>query len=212
MPKTKPKKPTQTFGYASFSPDGKVEIIKLRLPDTQQEKEIEAYKFFVEKYNIIDEVVQITDVSKLPENDHDFKVKIARNEVLIQLTELVDRTFVTPLTEEQYRKGGWDAYVLKGSGEIPCGVNLLNRDNALKDCIESKILKNYASCNLPIWLVVFSTFPYETEFFEAGIFKISSGLQLARAYLATTNNNVFSQIWFTDLLTRPIKVWPKLNS
>ena len=48
---------------------------------------------FVDGFNECHVPRQITNVRKLPENDHDFEVNVNGRDTFIQLTELVDRSF-----------------------------------------------------------------------------------------------------------------------
>lgn len=149
-------------------------------------------------------------VRQLTERDHDFIVEVDGVTTDIQLTELVDRSFTVPITAEEYDSGKWSHYVLKASGGIPWAIDPAKKDRALFEVIQRKISKNYAkSADRPLWLVVFATFIYETEYVVAGEPRISSGLQNARDYLRTEERNAFDAVWFCDLETRPVCVWSR---
>jgi hypothetical protein len=74
----------------------------------------------------------------------------------------------------------------------------------------NSILKKYAKTkHETFWHLIFSTTIYPmTEYCERGISKVSSALTTARDYLRTLDQVTFDQIWYTNLMTRPVQVWP----
>jgi hypothetical protein len=208
----KPQKPTQPFGYTAFSKTGKVSRVDYRLSSEKELQEKQAIDRFIEVYNICFPDLIITDVQQLPENDHDFNVKIGNKSTIIQLTELVDRTFTFPLTEDEYKHKIWDAYIQKGFGEILWGIDIRKQNDALTDLIKLKLSKNYgANSDEDIWLVIFSTFIYEAESSQNGKKIVSEGLKKARQFLEQTDSVVFSKIWYSNLITIPVLIWPTNN-
>ncbi len=126
-----PKKPTTPFGYISFSKDRKVDKKIFQLSDDKAVQEKEVAESFVTAFNKHPEHRKIIDWSALPENDQDFLLKFGNAEVLLQVTELVEREFVIPMTEEEYNAGqSTDAY-LKDGGPIPWRIDIEKRDEAL---------------------------------------------------------------------------------
>jgi hypothetical protein len=205
-----PRKPTQTFGHIAFSKDGSVTQHLTRLSEEKPTQELEALQKVLSLFNESWSGHHVSFVRQLTERDHDFIVDVDGKETDIQLTELVDRSFTFPITADEYNSGKWSHYVLKASGEIPWAIDPAKKDTALLEVIRRKLLKNYAkSTERPLWLVVFATFMYETEYMQAGELKISLGLQNARDYLRTETRNVFDAVWFCNLETRPICVWSR---
>jgi hypothetical protein len=204
-----PKKPTQPFGRLMFSKDGSVKRSMYHLSDVKDIQEREALERFVDTFNrfVCDPI--ITDIRQLPENDHDFVVKVSGITTHVQLTELVDRMFTFPMTEEEYQAGNWQACIHKRRGEIPWHLDIEKQDQALTDLIAIKVAKHYAKQeNSRLWLVIFSTYPYSTEYMSEGHFQVSEGLSRAREYLNKSVSVGFNEIWFTNLQSRPTKVWP----
>src|SRR3990167_1115428 len=204
------RKPTQTFGHITFSKDGKVAKHLTRLSEDKQIQEMEALHKFLELFNTVFPERSITFLRQLEERDHDFIVDVAGQETEIQLTELVDRSFTFQMTQAEYDSGNWSHAVQKGYGELPWRIDPEKRDLALVELIERKISKSYSkSLVRPLWLIVFATFIYETEFSQGGKLRVSQGLQKARDYLSTETRNVFDAVWVTDLETRPVCVWSR---
>jgi hypothetical protein len=173
-----PRKPTQTFGHIAFSKDGSVTQHLTRLSEEKPTQELEALQKVLSLFNESWSGHHVSFVRQLTERDHDFIVDVDGKETDIQLTELVDRSFTFPITADEYNSGKWSHYVLKASGEIPWAIDPAKKDTALLEVIRRKLLKNYAkSTERPLWLVVFATFMYETEYMQAGELKISLGLQ-----------------------------------
>jgi len=163
---------------------------------------------FVETFNRSFPERQFMKLRQLPENDHDFVLDAAGAETYVELTELVDRTFTFPMSPTEYDAGRWTHAVLKVSGEIPWRVDTDRRDQALTEAIASKAARYTIMRNYPLWLVVFATFHYETEYITGGQLMVSEGLARARRHVAGQTLKVFDEVWFTDLELRPIKVWP----
>lgn len=205
-----PRKPTQTLGHIAFSKDGAVTPHLTRLSEEKPIQELEALQKVLSLFNESRSGHHVSFVRQLAERDHDFTVEVDGKQTDIQLTELVDRSFTFPVTADEYNSGKWSHYVVKASGEIPWAIDPAKKETALLEVIRGKLLKNYAkSTERPLWLVVFATFMYETEYMQAGELKVSPGLQNARDYLRTEARNVFDAVWFCNLETRPICVWSR---
>jgi len=77
--------------------------------------------------------------------------------------------------------------------------------------IERKLQKRYSpgSPARPLWLLIFSTSPcIETLYIRAGRLMVGRPLAVARMVLHAQGAGPFSQVWFTNLVTRPVRVWP----
>ena len=204
------RKPTQTFGHIAFSKDGAVKRNLTRLSEVKALQEMEALNRFLELFNATYPDRGIRLIRQLDERGHDFMVAVGGQEIEIQLTELVDRSFTFPMTQEEYDSGHWSHAVQKGYGELPRRIDPEKRDLALVELVEGKVSKGYSKgLTRPLWLVVFATFLYETEYVQGGQLRISQGLQNARDYLSNETRNVFDEIWFTNLETRPICIWSR---
>lgn len=188
-----PKKPTQPFSNIVFRANGTVARNVYRLPDDKEEQERTAFRWFVDLFNGTDQGCRIENVEPLPQDDHDFLVSVDGQVVEVQLTELAPR---------EYRQGPPPA--LPG----PSTVDHAAADVALRNVIERKVSKRYARGARSLWLVVFATEPYTLRYGVNGAMHVTRALPEAWQYLDTVENLVFDQIWFTDLQSRPVRVWP----
>ena len=207
--KNPPKKPTQTFGSMNFGKDGSVKPALNRLADVKEAQELQVVERFIERVNALDASIPVTLQAQLTEADQDFAVSIAGIAAELQLTELVDREFLESMTEDERRNGSWTEAIVKAQGEAPWRVNVEARDQALTNAVARKVEKRYATApGTPLLLVVFSTYPYPAESMQDGKLHLSEGLCRARRYIAALNHQPFAQVWFFNLQTNPVKVWP----
>jgi hypothetical protein len=209
MKKKMPKKPTRPYGQITFSKDGRVTKQMFRLSDDKLTQEREVIERFANLYNEIDVSNQISEIRQLPEYDHDFSITLGKVKVQVQLAELVERSFISPITEEEVKTKKGEDIALKRSGEALFRIDTEQKNAALANLIKQKLDKNYAkSSDTLIWLVVFTTSFYCMEYVKGGQLYMSEGLVRAQEYLKGLSWIDFDEVWFTDLRTRPIKVWP----
>lgn len=210
MAKKKPSKPTQPYGVFNFSKSGKVKQEIFELSDEKEKQELGVAQVFVQGLKKRESSFNEVEIRDLPECDHDFILKSESFEVTLQITEIPERRYVLEIPKEEYDSGVHSSYILKKSGEIPLAVNEETRDNALKTAIEIKIEKTYSkSPNERLWLLVFTTSQDITPFcYQAGKATITALYRRAYDYVSKLDKNPFDEIWFTNLLTRPIRIWP----
>lgn len=203
-----PKKPTQPYGYLTFSRSGKVSKEMFELSNVKETQEAEVGRSFVAAFNSSGGERQITGVSPMEQADHDFSARVNGAELHVQITELVDRSYTFPMSDEEYNAGRFGEAVQKAAGERPWRIDAALRDEALWRVIEKKLQKNYARPQQgELWLLVFTTAPlYLTEYVEAGVPRNSRALEYARERLQEVRLGPFSEVWFTDLKTRPVKI------
>lgn len=206
----KPRKPTDPFGHIAFGKSGSVTKHMSQLSHEKEEQEVGVMEHFITAFNQLSGQVQISSLEQLAEAGHDFVALLNDSRITIQVTELVELDYAKPIPEEEYNKGIYNQYIQKTSGEIPWAVDKILLASSLRRSIEKKIKKNYAKADSEImWLLVFCTSPYVlTEYVQGGQHMISETLAEARKYLAEVNICVFDEIWFTNLQTRPVRVWP----
>lgn len=206
----KPRKPTEPFGHIAFGKNGSVTKQMSQLSQDKEEQEAGVMERFMNSFNQLPYQVKFTSYKQLSEADHDFEVVSNEGHITIQITELVERYYAKSISEEEYNKGIYDHYILKKSGEIPWGVDMKLLNSSLKDSIKKKLNKHYAKSNSEVlWLLVFCTSSYvSTEYVHDGQHKTSNILDEARNYLDSKSEFVFDEIWFTNLETRPVRVWP----
>lgn len=202
------KKPTQEFGYVAFYKDGRKASRTFKLAEEKELQEKGALELFIDKFNISFPNRQIKEFVQLQENDQDFLIKTSKIEIEIQLTELTDRSFLTLLSSSDYNNGDWNVSILKSPNEH-YKVNTQKLDNTLVELIRKKINKNYSKNEkIPLWLVIFTTSFYLTEYWQYGKLHKTNGLLNAQEYLNSLQSVIFDEIWFTDLKTMPVKIWP----
>lgn len=181
-----PKKPNQPFGTINFSKDGKVRPDIEQLSEDRVKQEKGAIDIIAEQFGRTGR--PITNIIQLPEPDHDFRATCEGNPVIIQLTELVSRNFHDPVTFL---------------------VDLEAESVALSNSISCKLDKHYAKPKASkFWLVIFSTYAYATEYWQGGVKKFTHGLVNARGILASRSDNPFDEIWFSNLVTSPVRIFP----
>ena len=209
--KRKPKKPTEPFGYISFGKNGAVSKHMSELPQEKEEQEIGAVERFIDGINQLSDCPNVNGFDKLPEADHDFTLDTSAGSITVQLTELVERDYAKPISKQEYNEGKYHDFIQKAPGMIPWAVDAHCLQNCLKRAIERKLDKHYAkSDSETFWLVVFCTSTYlQTEYCEGVKLRVSAALIKARNYLQTLPNCVFDEIWYTNLLTRPVRIWPE---
>lgn len=206
----KPRKPTEPFGYLSFGKDGSVSKRMSQLSSEKEEQEMGAIEFFVKGIKDAQLGFYICDIKKLPEADQDFFLNTSIGPVIVQLTELLERDFTKEVSRDEYDSGRYSHFILKQSDQIPWVVDTELRDSALIRVIKKKITMNYSKSDTEtLWLVIFTTSSYfMTEYSEGGKLKKSTALLLAQEYLRALPKCIFDQVWFTNLQTRPARVWP----
>jgi len=209
--KRKPKKPTEPFGYISFGKNGAVSKHMFELSQEKEEQEIGAVEKFIDGINQLSDYPNVNGFDKLPEADHDFTLDTSAGSITVQLTELVERDYAKPISKQEYNEGKYHDFIQKAPGMTPWAVNTHCLQNYLRRAIERKLEKLYAKPDSDaLWLVVFCTSTYlQTEYYEGGRLRVSAALIEARKYLQTLPNCVFDEIWYTNLLTRPVRIWPE---
>jgi hypothetical protein len=211
MPKRKkPHKPTQHYGYVAFAKTGRVTKHMFKLSDIKDIQEREVADRFVQQIMTQHPDVNIKGVDALPEADQDFLLHTNHGKITLQVTEIPERDYIFPISEEEYKSRRHRGILVKKNGEIPWAVDESRLDTSIQRAIENKLAKHYAKgTNENLWLLVFSTSPYlTTVYYEEGRRRESMAYQIARDYLAGTTNNPFDEIWYTNLLTRAVRIWP----
>jgi hypothetical protein len=206
----KPRKPTSAYGYISFAKDGKVEGHMFRLSSEKAIQEREVIESFISHFPNETDSVEILNISDLPEANQDFQFSTNHEDITVQLTEIVEREYAFKITQEEYDSGKFGHYISAGSGKIPLAVNVAQRDNVLANAIKKKHAKNYAKDDSEVlWLVIFSTSQYLTTVFsEGGKQGTSLAYAMAVNYMESVEVSIFDNIWYYDLIGRPVRIWP----
>ncbi|RJX36078.1 MAG: hypothetical protein C4525_01850 [Desulfarculus sp.] len=205
-----PKKPTEAYGYIAFSKSGKVEKHMDLLSSDKPIQEQQVAEIFIAAYNQAFPETAFDECRPLPENDQDFVLLGPGREIDLQITELVSRAYTFEMTREEYDRCDWKVATQKEYGGIPWRIDTDKRDAALFAQITKKQAKRYArTAGRDLWLLVFTTDGlYETEYYSAGSLRTSAALNFTRDNLKKQTSVGFENIWFTNLQTRPVLVWP----
>ena len=215
MPKhKKPRKPTQPYGYVAFAKTGHVTKHMFKLSDIKDVQEREVADKFVQQIMTQYPDIKINGVDSLSEADHDFLLHTNHGKITLQVTEIPEKDYTFPISEEEYKSGRHRSILVKKNGEIPWAVDESRRDTSIQRAIEKKLAKHYAvSTNENLWLLIFSTSAcLTTVYYEGGKRRESMGYQIARDYVARATNNPFNEIWYMNLLTRAVRIWPDENN
>ena len=182
-----------------------------QLSHDKEEQEVGVIEHFLKALPSKDSDLNIIGHEQLPEADQDFVLRCDEGEIYVQVTEIVEREYAFPISKAEYNAGHYSHFIQKKPGEIPWAVDIGRRDASIKRAIERKINKHYAkSANQILWLLIFCTSScLTTEFWEGGQKRMSKSLTSAHEYLRTLNRMVFDQIWYTNLLTSPVRIWPQ---
>jgi hypothetical protein len=208
--KRKPPKPTEPFGHIAFGKDGSVAKHIDQLSTEKEDQEAGAMRIFLKSLGVSFPSLKIHRVQQLKEAGHDFVLQTSAGAITVQLTELVERDYARPITAEEYNRGRYREIIQRESPEIHWGIDTEHRDTALRRVIQNKVEKNYAKDpGETLWLVVFSTSAYFlTTYFKAGQRRESRALTIAYEYLDALEQLIFDEVWYTNLQTRPVRIWP----
>ena len=198
-----------TITYA-FSKDGKVRNRMHKLSSKKEQQETDVIENFLEALADSQIDIDIAGYYKLAEADQDFILKTEDGDILLQLTEIVERDYAFPITKSAYNSGKYSQFIHKGNDETPWAIDPHRLETSIKRRIEAKIEKQYAKAeSASLWLLVFSTSIYPmTEYCVRGASKASTALITAHAYLRSLDQVIFDQIWYANPMTRPVQLWP----
>ena len=203
-----PKKPTEPFGHIAFGKDGSIRKHVDVLPDQKSEQELEVGRRFASGLTKVSG--EEYEVLPCEENYHDFWLKTDSIETLVQMTEIVSRDYLRPLSAEDYRNGNhtYTDFVVGENGAI-FGVDQEAKANVLLERIKNKLSKNYGRPSKPLWLLVWTVRADFSAFYKmGGMPSISPSVVKARKYLANNDPGPFDAIWFSQLGISPARVWP----
>ena len=211
MRRKPPKKPTSPYGYVSFSPDGKVKKHSFQLSEVKEEQEEGVIQSFASHFPSDVNNLAIHGYLQLPEEDQDFLLNTSEGEITIQVTELVELEYTIEITKDEYDSGKYSNYLSAGAGQIPLAIDERKRDMAIKTAIAKKIEKRYAKSKTEtLWLLIFSTSAYLTTVYsQGGKTRTSRAYEQAVDYVAQEDGCVFDEIWYFNMVTRPVRVWPR---
>jgi hypothetical protein len=210
---TEHKKPTTPAFRVAFSADGKIRRQSLTLSTRKPVQEMQAISEFARLLNEAGDR-SVSSVEPLEEADHDSLAVVDGQKVVLQLAELVSRQWLRDHSPPGQKMGVIEIS-LSGDDTQHRQVDIEAQDDALRSLIAGKLAKHYAKpqgCGM--WLVIFTTSTYRTEYGKDGRTVISRGLKRARDFLVEASRMpdsgmVFDEIWFTNLRSKPVTVWPR---
>jgi hypothetical protein len=203
-----PRKPTDPFGAWIFSKDGRVRQEVSKLPDNKEGQEAAVIKRFIERYNESQPTCINPDFVALEEANHDFQVLVDGRTVIVQVTEIIERSYVitkgakpTPGSKE-----GIIRFKVGAPGQQE--IDISKRNRALETAIRRKVEKHYSKPASEFWLLVFSTdVGLSPELTDAEFEDVRTPLEYAQDYLEGVDV-VFDQIWFINVYaSNPLLVW-----
>ncbi len=152
----------------------------------------------------------ITGYRKPLEGGQGYMINTREGDISLQVTQIADRDFAFPISRADYKSGRYSHFISKPSEEIPWAVDLNRRDTSIQRLIQA-MLQDHEAMSDPIacWLLVFSTSGYpEIECCVRGSSRDSDAVSMARDYLNKCERIAYDQIWYSNLVTLPVRIWP----
>jgi hypothetical protein len=152
----------------------------------------------------------ITGYRKRPEDGQGFVINTKKGDISLQIAEIAQRDYAFPISRAEYDSGRYSHFIAKAPGEIPLAIN----NNRLSTSIQRTVreqLEAQVSNSEPemIWLLVYSTSGYpEADCCVRGNKMDGQAVSMARDYLNNHEQAIFDQIWYTNLVTLPVRIWP----
>lgn len=204
-----PRKPTRPFGTIIFGKDGSVRRNVNQLPEVkvqQEETVIASFCEGLERFH----GRRVSDVRTLAENDHDASIVVDSMPVQLQVAEIVQRQFELPSgTPNRGDPKAIAFFDATSSQATSLDVEAVN-DSVLR-AIMHKLDKHYAKpANSALWMVLFTTSRFiSMEYMQDGSLKLGEPLRRTREHFKTSSWHPFDEVWFTNLLLRPVRVLPE---
>ena len=152
----------------------------------------------------------ITGHRKLPEGSQGFILNNEIGDILLQVAEIAERDFTFPISRAEYDSGRYSHFIAKTPGETPLAVD----SNRLSTSIQRKVREQLEAQvsnteHQMIWLLVYSTSGYpEVDCCVRGNKMAGEAVSMARDYLNNHEQVIFDQIWYTNLVTLPVRIYP----
>lgn len=155
-------------------------------------------------------MIDIFDYRKNPEGDHEYILATKKGGILLTLSEIGIGQYASPVLKDMHVSVHHHNLIHEDSSDTPWAIDTARLDISIQQQIVSEIENNNDTADyLFRWLLVFSTLAYpQVEQCVRGICKVSSALANAHNYLRSLDQVPFDQVWYTNLMTRPVQVWP----
>jgi len=202
------EKPTDPFGYIAFPKSGEAEVSLSKLPTVKDDQEAEVAQIFTEQLTRLFGCT-VSDLSRLDERGHDASMVINGQCVVLQITEIRQKEFeLPPGSPDPGNPKSIGFFSAVSNAAIQLDTSKMN--DAIRRAIERKLDKHYApDRSAATWLLVFTTSQHIlTEISCDGELVIEEPLRRAREFAAGRSLSPFSEIWFSNLVTRPVRIWP----
>ncbi len=173
----------------------------------QETGEVENFISILSEHNLCKD---INGWSKLPEADRDFVLHTHNGDILLQVSQIPAEDFVFPISRVEYNSGRYRRFINQAPGEIPLAVDNARLNTSIKRSIQRKIEEPYMESDHEThWLLIFSTSSYpETDCCVRGHKRDSEPVSIARDYLKNHDPILFNQIWYSNPVTIPVRIWP----
>jgi hypothetical protein len=152
----------------------------------------------------------IAGYRKPSEGGRVYMINTREGDIPLVVTQIADRDFAFPISKAEYNSGRYSLFISKPSAETPWAVDLNRRDTSILRRIQAMLREHEAKSDpIDAWLLVFSTSGYpEIECCVRGNSRDSDAVSMARDYLSKQDRIPFDQIWFSNRLTLPVRIWP----
>ncbi len=173
-------------------------------------KEKEAVESMLEMISLNPEMMDIVGYREIQAGGHGYILETDNGDILLGLAEITVEQYASPVSNHTHISGHHGNLIQIGSREKTWEIDPDRLDTTIQRQIASAIKKNDHNADyMAQWLLIFSTtaFP-QIENCVRGMSKVSTALIIARDYLKSLEHVIFDQIWYTNLMTRPVQVWP----
>jgi len=103
-------------------------------------------------------------------------------------------------------------FIAQAPGETPLAVDNTRLNTSIRRSIQKKLEKpNRESAHETSWLLIFSNSAYpEIDCCVRGHRRDSEPVSIAREYLKSHDPILFDQIWYSNPVTIPVRIWPHI--
>ena len=152
----------------------------------------------------------ITGYRKRPEDGQSFVINTKKGDISLQIAEIAERDFTFPISMVEYDSGRYRHFIVKTPGEIPLAVDNNRLSTSIQRKVREQLETDYSKSEHEVlWLLVYSTSGYpEIDCCVRGSKMDGEAVSMARDYLNNHEQVIFDQIWYTNLVTLPVRIYP----
>ena len=176
----------------------------------QETGEVENFISILSEHNLFKD---INGWSKLPEGDRHFVIHTHNGDILLQVSQIPAEDFAFPISSAEYNSGSYHQFIAQTPGEIPLAVDNARLNTSIKRSIQRNLEEpSRESDHEAHWLLIFSTSAYpEIDCCVRGHKKDSEPVSIARDYLKHHEPILFNQIWYSNPVAMPVRIWPHIS-